>query len=65
MDADRFPFAWWRLSIAALFFATPLWSLPPLSQLPGTAGCISDSGSAGACVLGQRARRRDRRRGEP
>ena len=50
MDADRFPFAWWRLSIAALFFATPLWSLPPLSQLPGTAGCISDSGSAGACV---------------
>ena len=28
MDADPFPVRRWRLSIAALFFATPLWSLP-------------------------------------
>ena len=41
------------LAITALFVAVPLWSLPPLSQLPGTAGCISDNGSAGACVLGR------------
>ena len=33
MDADRCSsFAWWRLSIAALFFAAPLWSLRAASR---------------------------------
>jgi DNA-binding beta-propeller fold protein YncE len=42
----------WLLA-AALFAVLPSFGAQPLAQLPGTAGCISDSGSAGACVLGR------------
>ncbi len=46
---DRSVVGW--LSVVVLLAAAPLWSAPPLSQLPGTAGCISDAG--GDCVLGR------------
>jgi DNA-binding beta-propeller fold protein YncE len=39
-------------SAFALFLSWPLSASPPLVQLPGTAGCVSETGTAGACEDG-------------
>jgi DNA-binding beta-propeller fold protein YncE len=38
--------------VAAGLLAWPASAAPPLVQLPGTAGCVSDTGTAGACADG-------------
>jgi DNA-binding beta-propeller fold protein YncE len=43
------PKRWWlSLTVAA----SPALAVPPLAQLPGDAGCLSASGSGGACASG-------------
>jgi DNA-binding beta-propeller fold protein YncE len=39
------------LGVAA-WFAWPLHAVPPIVQLPGTAGCVTEDGTAGACADG-------------
>jgi hypothetical protein len=41
------------VSVVGLLAVVPLYSAPPLSQLAGTAGCVSDTGTQGACAIGR------------
>ena len=53
MRGDRFVTGVLRwLGVAAACFAWPLHAVPPIVQLPGTAGCVTEDGSAGACANG-------------
>ena len=51
------------LAVAAVLLSAPVaWAFGELSQKPTTAGCVSETGSGGACLERQSARERIRRR---
>ncbi len=52
MRGDRFVTGVLRWLGVAACFAWPLHAVPPIVQLPGTAGCVTEDGSAGACANG-------------